>query len=162
MTMGPGEVAEQERIATSLVGHCLTGVTYVSLGVEGREQTWDGPGGDSVDFGIDLDFDGQPLSVGWIPPTGGTKGLRAAEDSLLGWRDLDANGLDVGNSSRWLPALASQLSVVRLDWVPWSPRYAETSAQPATREALPPSTKHCGGSPPPEVRRYPTHGRVRS
>jgi hypothetical protein len=74
MTMGPGEVAEQERIATSLVGHCLTGVTYVSLGVEGREQTWDGPGGDSVDFGIDLDFDGQPLSVGWIPPTGAPKG----------------------------------------------------------------------------------------
>jgi hypothetical protein len=119
--MRPDEVAEQERIASELVGHCLTGVAYFSLDVESRKLPWDGPGGDSVDFGVDLDFDGHPLSVGWIPPTGDTEGLRAAHGSLPGWRNLDANRAEVGDFSRWLPALGTRLSAVRLDWRPWSP-----------------------------------------
>jgi hypothetical protein len=119
--MGPDEVAEQERIASAFVGHCLTAVTYFSFDVESRKLPWDGPAGDSVDFGVDLDFDGHPLSVGWIPPTGDTEGLRAAQGSLLGWRDLDASRFDVGESSRWLPALGTRLSAVRLDWRLWSP-----------------------------------------
>jgi hypothetical protein len=119
--MGPDQVAEQERIASALVGHCLTRVAYFSLDVESWKLPWDSPGGDSVDFGVDLDFDGHPLSVGWIPPTGDTEGLHAAQGSLLGWRNLDANRVDVGDSSRWLPALGTRLTAVLLDWRPWSP-----------------------------------------
>jgi hypothetical protein len=120
VAMGPDQVAEQERIASALVGHCLTGVAYLSLNVESWQPTWDGPGGDSVDFGVDLDFDGHLLSVGWIPPTEHTEGLEAAQDSPLGWRDLDANRVDVGDSSRWSSALGNPLSAVRLDWRPWA------------------------------------------
>jgi hypothetical protein len=50
-----------------------------------------------------------------------TEGLEAAQDSLLGWRDLDANRVDVGDSSRWSSALGTPLSAVRLDWRPWAP-----------------------------------------
>lgn len=121
MAMGPDEVAEQERIASAHVGQCLTGVAYFSLNVENWQPIWDGPGGDSVDFGVDLDFDGHPLSVGWISPTGDTEGLRAAHDPLLSSRDLDANHVDVGDSSRWSRILGTRLSAVRLDWRPWSP-----------------------------------------
>jgi hypothetical protein len=118
--MGPEKVAEQERTASGLIGHCLTGVAYLSLNVDTWKASWDGLGGDSVDFGVDLDFDGQPLSVGWISPIEGTEGLQVTRDSLLGWRDVDANRVDVGDPSRWSPALNTRLSAVRLDWRPWS------------------------------------------
>jgi hypothetical protein len=121
VAMGPEEVAEQERIASSLIGHCLTGVAYFSLNVESWKPIWNGPAGDSVDFGVDLDFDGHPLSVGWISPTVDNEGLKVAHDSLLGWRNLDANRVDVGESSRWSPALGSGLSAVHLEWRQWSP-----------------------------------------
>jgi hypothetical protein len=121
MATGPDGVLEQELVVSTLVGHCLIGVSYFSLKVEGWKPTWDRPGGDSVDFGVDLDFDGLTLSVGWIPPEQDVEGLRVVQDSLLGWRDLDANRVDVGDSSGWAPVLGTRLSAVRLDWRPWSP-----------------------------------------
>ena len=125
--MGPDQVAEQEQVASALVGHCLTRVAYFTLDVEGWHQPWDSPGGDSVEFGVDLDFDGRPLSVGWKPPSEDTEGLHAGPGSLLGWRNLDVKRVDVGDSSRWLPALGTRLTAVRLDWRPWSPPSSSTS-----------------------------------
>jgi hypothetical protein len=121
MAMEPDEVAEQERISSALIGHSLTGVTYLLLNQDGPKPAWNGHGGESVDFGVALDFDGYPLSVGWIPPSNDVEGLMAAQDSVLAWRNLDAFRIDVGDSSRWSPVLASRLSAIRLDWREWSP-----------------------------------------
>ena len=115
--MGPDAVAEQEKIASALVGHRLTGVAYLTLDVEGYQPTWNGPGGDSIDFGVDLDFDDHPLSVGWIPPAKDTEGLQVTRDALLGWRDVHANRVDVGDTSRWSSgASTSYLVGVRLSF----------------------------------------------
>jgi hypothetical protein len=121
VAMGPDEMVEQELVVSALVGRCLTGVTYFSLNLEIWKPNWDHPGGDSVDFGVDLDFDGFPFSVGWMTPKQDAEGLRIALDSLLSWRDLDSNRVDVGDSSRWSPILGTRLSAVRLDWRRWSP-----------------------------------------
>jgi hypothetical protein len=118
--MGSDEIAEQEQIASALVGHCLTGVVYLPLNLAGWKPTWGGVNGDSVDFGVALDFDGHPLSVGWIPPSEGVEGLRVAGDSVLGWRSVDAIRVDVGGSNGWSPILRSRLASIRLDWRQWS------------------------------------------
>lgn len=119
-------MTEQEKIISALVGRRLTAVAYLSLDAKGYQRTLNGPGGDSVDFGVDLDFDGHPLSVGWIPPTKDTEGLQVTPEALLGWRDLHAYRIEVGVSSKWAPALGTQLSAAHLDWRPWSSR-ASTS-----------------------------------
>lgn len=122
VAMGIAEVANQERIASALVGHCLTGVAYFSLNIGSWQPNWDGPGGDSVDFGVELDFDGHNiLSVGWISPTEDTEGLQATQESPAGWGGLNASRLEVGDSSRWLSALGTRVSAVRVDWRPWLP-----------------------------------------
>ncbi len=120
MATGSDEVVEQEQITSAFVGHCLTGVAYLSLNLE-TKTTWNALGGDSVDFGVVLDFEDHPLAVGWIPPSGDTEGLRVAQDSVLAWRNVDANRVDVGESSRWSPMLGSRLFATRLDWRQWSP-----------------------------------------
>jgi hypothetical protein len=114
-------VAEQEKTAAALVGQHLTAVAYFTIDVEGCQPTWHGPGGDSVDFGVDLDFDGHPYSVGWILPSRDTESLQVMRTGLLGWRDLHAKRVEVSNWSRWSPALGARLSAVRLDWRPCSP-----------------------------------------
>lgn len=114
----PAFVADQERIASNQVGRTLSRVSYITLDVEGYRPVRNEPSGDSVDFGVDLDFDGESFFVGWCAPTADLEGLCIAQDTSV--RECRPRGTieDVSANSRWSSMLGTQLSGVKLDWRP--------------------------------------------
>jgi hypothetical protein len=120
MALTRSQKSDQEGAAAALVGRRLNGVTYVSLDVDGYEPKWGDSVGDSVDFGLDLAFGGNNLSVGWVQPSADYEGLRLVAAPLLSWRDAKAISTDVGASTRWSSIVGDQVAAVRLDWRPWA------------------------------------------
>lgn len=82
------------------------------------------PGGDTLDFGVELDLhSGRTLAVSWETP-GHHESLAIFGGQLIGStleHNPDIAICDVGTTSRWRPLVGKAMTAIDLHYIPWAP-----------------------------------------
>lgn len=137
----PDELREREQHAASLVGSRIVAVRYFEIdyrrlqdaaedevvrgsrfvadGAEWARPTWQWPGFDAIDYGVELDTcDGQTYCAVW-EQAGPNEGLAMRQEPLR-LRRLASDGAfaiwDVTAKSRWTPFVGRSVTAVELTW----------------------------------------------